>query len=124
MERPALASAFLLEGTGPVPMIEGSTPASAPETMVASGVMPSSWAFFSLMTTRAAAPSLMAEELPAVTMPSGLKAGRSFASVSTVDPSRGPSSVSKTISFLRCLTVTGTISSLKAPSAMALQVWF
>ena len=49
---------------GPTPMMEGSTPPNAPATQVAMGVMPSSLALSSLMMTRAAAPSLMAEELP------------------------------------------------------------
>ena len=36
-----------------------------------------------------------------------------------VVPARGPSSVSTTVSPLRVLTVTGTISSAKRPAAMA-----
>ncbi len=37
-----------------------------------------------LVTTTAAPPSEICEALPAVTVPSGVKAGRSFASASTV----------------------------------------
>ena len=44
-----------------------------------------------LVTTTAAPPSEICEALPAVTVPSGVKAGRSFASASTV-VSRIPSS--------------------------------
>ena len=63
---------------------------------VARGFTPSSLAFSSLITTRAAAPSLIAEELPAVTMPSLVKAGFRVPSFST-GVRRGPSSVSNTV---------------------------
>ena len=49
-------------------------------------------AFSSDITSTAAAPSLSGQALPAVTVPSGLKAGLSSASFSTVVPGRGPSS--------------------------------
>ena len=51
-------------------------------------------AFASDMTSKAAAPSLIPEELPAVTVPVLLKAGRSLASYSAVVPNLGYSSVS------------------------------
>ena len=101
-------------------MISGSTPPSAPATHVAIGVTPSSFAFSSLITTIAAAPSLMPEALPAVTSPSflpeqHLKPARD----SAVVPARGPSSfLNSTICFLT-FTGTGTISSSNLPSAMA-----
>ena len=60
--------------------------------MRARGLRPRSRAFSSDMTSTAAAPSLSGHELPAVTLPPGLNAGLSFASVSTVVPARGPSS--------------------------------
>ena len=65
-------------------MIEGSTPASARETSLRRGFRPSSFAFEAVITTTAAAPSLMPLALPAVTMPSGLNAGLSFPSASIV----------------------------------------
>ena len=49
-------------------------------------------AFSSLMISTAEAPSVICDELPAVTLPSGLNAGLSLASVSTVVPGRMPSS--------------------------------
>ncbi|MNH41044.1 hypothetical protein D3C72_1900880 [compost metagenome] len=58
--------------------------------------------------------------MPAVTLPSFLKAGFSLARDSAVVPARGPSSVSKaTGSPLRCGIRIGVISSLKRPASMA-----
>ena len=119
MLMPVLARTFFVEATGPTPMIFGSTPPSAPATKLAIGVTPSSFAFSSLITTIAAAPSLIPEAFAAVTIPSGLNAGRNFAMPSAVVPGRGPSSVSTTTVFFFCFTSTGTISSLNLPSAVA-----
>ena len=52
------------------------------ETTRASGVMPSSAAFVSDMTTSAAAPSLSGQQLPAVTRPSGRNTGLSWLTAS------------------------------------------
>ena len=52
--------------------------------------MPSSAAFVSLMMMTAAAPSLSAQQLPAVTVPSGRNDGLSDATFSSVVPGRGP----------------------------------
>ena len=117
--RPVLSNSFLVEKAGPMPMMEGSTPAVAPATHLAIGLMPSSLALSALMTTIAAAPSLIPEAFAAVTVPPSLKAGRSLAMPSAVTPSRGNSSVSKrTVSFLT-LMGTGTISSLNLPALRA-----
>ena len=110
-------------------MIEGSTPPSAPATHVAIGVTPSSLAFSSDITITAAAPSLIPEAFPAVTILPGspsfvLNAGRSFARPSIVELARGPSSVSNTIVCFFCLTSTGTISSLNAPDSIAAHAFF
>ena len=114
--RPVLAITFLVEATGPIPMIEGSTPPSAPATHVAIGLTPSSLAFSSLITTIAAAPSLIPEALPAVTNPLGLIV-LSLERVSTVVPGLGPSSfLNSTISFF-FFTITGTISASNAPDS-------
>ena len=121
--RPAFSIAFLVAGTGPTPMIDGSTPPKAPDTQVAMGLTPSSFAFSSLITTTAAAPSLMPEAFPAVTIPSFLNAGRSLAMLSAVVPGRGPSSVSNTTVVFFCFTSTGTISSLKRPLSIAAQAF-
>ena len=58
-------------------MYSGSLAAVAEATMRARGFRPSSSAFVSDMTSTAAAPSFSGHELPAVTLPSSLKAGSS-----------------------------------------------
>jgi len=73
----------------------GATPLVAWATMRAMGFAPSCWALAALVTTRAAAPSLVLGAFPAVTVPSFLKAGFSLRNVSALVSSRGPSSVSK-----------------------------
>ena len=108
-----------------MPMIAGSTPTVAHDAMRASGLMPRDSASSALITTRAAAPSLMPEALPAVTVPSLVKAGRSFCIASSEAPKRGYSSVSITLSpDLPPGTVTGTISSLKRPDLTACSALF
>ncbi len=82
MVQPALASALREAGIGPVPMMAGSTPAVAQEAMRAIGVRPRFAASAAVISTTAAAPSLMPDALPAVTVPSLLKAARSLASAS------------------------------------------
>ena len=89
---PDLSSALRTAGTGPIPMMAGSTPATPRVCQRSRGVRPSSAAFSADMMTTAAAPSLMLEALPAVTEPSRLKTGRNCASRSMVVSSRGPSS--------------------------------
>src|SRR5690606_41588970 len=59
----------------PMPMISGSTPATAKERNTARGVNPSSWALSADMTTTHAAPSLVWDELPAVTVRSEERGG-------------------------------------------------
>ena len=76
------------------------------------------------MSTTAAAPSLMPDALAAVIEPSLSKAGRSLATLSSVTPARGYSSWSTTMSPLRLLIVTGTISSLKRPAFCAASALF
>src|SRR5438105_305404 len=112
----ARSSTLSVAGIGPVSIITGSTPARAKVWNRARGLKPSSAAFSSLMISRAAAPSLIWEELPAVTFPSGLKAGFSVASFSTLESGRTPSSRSKTPPSA---PVTGRISFSKRPSSMA-----
>ena len=99
-------------------MISGAHPARAPATNVAIGLTPSSFAFSSLITTIAAAPSLIPEALPAVTSPPSLPEQHfNLESDSAVVPGRGPSSFAIiTVSFF-ILTGTGTISSSNAPDS-------
>ena len=61
---PARASALRDAGTGPTPMIAGSTPATPVATIRASGFSPSSRARSASTTSVAAAPSLMPEAFP------------------------------------------------------------
>ena len=68
------------------------------------------------MISAAAAPSLSGHELPAVTVPSSLKAGFSDPSFSSVESARGPSSLLTTVPSA---SVTGTISRSKTPLACA-----
>ena len=75
-------------------MNRGSAAASEKSTNRARGVSPSALAFSSLMIRIAAEPSVICDELPAVTRPpssSGLNDGLSLASDSSV-VSRSPSS--------------------------------
>ena len=75
---PARARALWIAGTGPIPISEGSTPASAIDRIRAIGVSPRSRAFSSDMINRPADPTLIGELLPAVTEPpDGLKTGGS-----------------------------------------------
>ena len=88
--------------------------------MRASGVRPSAEAREALISTTAAAPSLMPEALPAVTLPVLSKAGRKPASPSADDFWLTNSSVAKISgSPLRCGMLTPTISSLKRPACCA-----
>src|SRR5262249_1840123 len=122
--QPAFFSALREAGIGPEPMTLGSTPAVAQEAMRASGFKPRFLASFAVISTTAAAPSLMPDALPAVTVPSLSKAGLSFAASSTLAPSRIYSSSETTVSPLRVLTVTGTISSLNLPAFLAASALF
>src|SRR5262245_56681390 len=96
IDQPAFLSAAREAGIGPVPMIAGSTPACAQDTMRASGVLPRLAASLAVISTTAAAPSLMPEALAAVTEPSLAKAGRSLAIDYIVTADFGYSSVSAT----------------------------
>ena len=97
-----------------MPMIRGSTAARPYPTSLPSGVRP--WLFTndSEASTTAAAASLMPDALPAVTVPSLLKAGRSLAMSSRLTSARMCSSVSTmvTLPFLPGIS-TGRICSLK-----------
>lgn len=64
--------------------------------MRAIGVKPNSLALEAFITMTAAAPSLIPEALPAVTLPSFLKAGFNLPKDAAVVPARGNSSVLNT----------------------------
>ena len=65
MFQPAFFNAAREAGMGPVPMIAGSTPACAQETIRAMGFLPRLAASLAFISTTAAAPSLIPEALPA-----------------------------------------------------------
>ena len=90
--------------------------------MRASGVRPSDFAYSSSSTTTAAAPSLRGQELPAVTLPSSLKAGLSVASTSRVVSGLIPSSW---LTSLPSGVATVMISRSKMPVSRALvaRIW-
>ncbi len=103
-----------------MPMIAGSTPSTRYPRRRAIGRTPSRSAAFPPSTTTAAAPSVIPLLLPAVTVPSDLKTGRSFASASTVTPSRGCSSASTVVAPFLPATSIGAISVRNRPSPRAL----
>ena len=78
--------------------------------MRAIGFQPLSLAFFSEATTSAAAPSLIFEELAAVTDPSFWNAGRSVAIFSSGAAKGSSSDSTRTASPFFCGMVTGAIS--------------
>ena len=82
----------------------------------ARGVRPSRLAFSDVVSRRAAAPSLIWDELPAWMTPSGLNAGLSVANFSIVVPRRTPSSVSNTSPSGKA---NGAISFVNRPSSIA-----
>ena len=73
-------------------MIDGSTPLVPKLSRIAIGLTPKAFAFSSVITNIAAAPSLIPDALPAVTEPSFLNAGRNLPNLSAVVPWRIPSS--------------------------------
>ena len=110
-------SACFEASMGPNPMNSGSSAESPVETTRAIGLMPSSLARRSDITTTAAAPSLSGHALPAVTVPFSRNAGWSVARTSIVVPGRGPSSLVK---GWPSGSGTGMISRSKNPSSRAL----
>src|ERR1035437_5849756 len=114
---PARCRACRLASMGPSPMYSGFSEHSPVLTMRASGVMPSSLARVSLMTTTAAAPSLSGQAFPAVTVPSSRNTGARLASFSRVVSRRGPSSL--VISPAPSGSGTGMISRSKKPLSWA-----
>src|SRR6476660_2522250 len=94
MLHPVRSRTLRTAGTGPIPIIIGSTPVDTYPTMRASGGVPISLALRAVVTTSAAAPSLMPDAFPAVTVPSFLlNAALSAASFSTVVPALGREAV-------------------------------
>ena len=113
---PVRVSNFVIAGIGPIPMTDGSTPATEVATIRASGFRPSARARPASMMSSAAAPSLMPDAFPAVTLPPSVNAGRNFARLAASVSGRGCSSLStSSASPFRCAMRTGTISSACTP---------
>ena len=109
-----------MAGTGPIPMIAGSTPATAVDTIRASGRRPSARARSASTSSTADAPSLIPDAFPAVTVPPSRNAGRSRASASAVVSARGCSSRATTTgSPFFWGTSTGTICQSNRPASIA-----
>ena len=123
--QPAFSSAFLEAGIGPVPMIEGSTPACAQETMRASGVMPALLGFRQRHQHHGGGAVV---DAAGVGRRSRCRPCRRRAAAwrcsSSVTPSLMYSSSATTVSPLRVLMVTGTISSLNLPAFLAASALF
>ena len=85
---------FRVAGIGPVSIITGSTPTVVWSTIRRAASAPSSWPSRRDISSTAAAPSEICDELPAVTLPSSLKAGFSAESASRLVSGRIPWSVS------------------------------
>ena len=112
--RPVRSSSRRTAGTGPMPMIRGSTPACAYPISLSTGVRPLLLTNDSDASTTAAAASLTPEALPAVTVPSLANAGRSLAMSSSLTSARTCSSVSTTVTLPLLPGIsTGRICSLK-----------
>ena len=103
-----------------MPMVAGSSPLVPNAAIRARGFKPRAAAFLAVITTTAAAPSLIPDALPAVTEPALSNAGRKPASASAVVFLLMNSSVLKIIgSPLRWGIETDTISSLNLPASCA-----
>ena len=119
----ALSSTSRVAGMTAVSMICGSLAATANVWKRARGRNPSAAARSSLMTSTAAAPSEICDDVPAVTAPSSENAGRSDASLSRLVSRRTPSSLASLppvpsgASSVR--TGSGRISLAKRPSSVA-----
>jgi hypothetical protein len=89
----ARASGFLVDSMGPSPMTPGEQPETAKLTIRARGVRPRRTRELSPRTRTAAAPSVIGDDVPAVTVPPALKAGFSSASFSKDVAHTHPSSL-------------------------------
>ena len=105
------AAVSCVAGTGPMPMIRGGTPATAmPSTRAFGSELVSASGPASEASSSAAAPSLMPDALPAVTVPSG-NSGLNVARASRARYPAGARPCRRSAgSFLRCGTLTGVIS--------------
>mmetsp|Transcript_6863 Transcript_6863/g.17754 ORF Transcript_6863/g.17754 Transcript_6863/m.17754 type:complete len:205 (+) Transcript_6863:624-1238(+) len=121
---PVCRRSFSTASAGVVGNFTGSCSASANPTTRASGLRPSAWHLVALISTTAAAPSLIELAFAAVIvpLPERSKAGLRALSLSMLKlPPFLSGSSSETVTTSRLtLTLTGTISSLKWPPWCAL----
>src|SRR4051812_15734797 len=117
---PTLSSAFFAAADGVFARYGKSSATCAWAMISPRTVLPFFSAHSLEASTSAPPPSLTPGELPAVCEPWSPESGLSFDSVSSDVSRRGASSISTTVSPLRPLTVTGTISSGRRPSSVAL----
>ena len=106
--------------TGATVNHSGSREKVAWATSVATGVRPRLRASLWRISTSAAAPSEIDDEVAAVTVPSFTKAGRRLG-IFDGSTLKGLSSRSTTTSPLRPGMVTGTVSQAKLPSSLAVR---
>src|SRR5690625_7632602 len=90
---PAIFNAFGTASTGPTPIISGSTPATAKDRNLTSGVNPSASAFSRSITKTDDAQSLISEEFSAVTVHLVLHAVRTYQISYIVGTERTPTFV-------------------------------
>mmetsp|Transcript_13444 Transcript_13444/g.34294 ORF Transcript_13444/g.34294 Transcript_13444/m.34294 type:complete len:202 (+) Transcript_13444:281-886(+) len=120
MSTPARARATGVAAAGATVNSTGGSSASPNPFTSASGTLPSSAALLALISTNAAAPSLIDDALTAVIVPVFEKAGFSVATL-LGSSLRGSSSCATTVSGLprAPLMVMGSISSLNMPASSA-----
>jgi hypothetical protein len=116
--QPAFFSALSMAPAGAVANHSGACACTACETMRATGVTPRCLAVDSRISTSAAAPSEIDDEVAAVMVPSFLNAGLSDGILSSL-ALKGCSSRSILVSPLADATLTGAISQAKLPSSLA-----
>ena len=115
---PVFANNFRMAPTGAVGNSAGASAYVAWPTMRASGLNPSFSADAARISTRAAAPSEIDDELAGVTVPSLRNAGLKVGIFSRLT-ANGPSSLSSTTSPCLPATLTGATSQSRLPSLLA-----
>ena len=118
-DNPALSSASLEAGAGPIPITCGSTPTKPHEMIRPKGSIPFASAHSALARIAVAEPSPMPLALPAVTKPSSLKYGLRAERPSTVVSGRMCSSALYVVSPFLVLSPTPVTSMSKRPSSHA-----
>jgi len=120
IEKPDFLSTFGTAYIGPSPIISGLHPAAEKLTNLAIGLTPKAWAFSADINTTKEAPSLVCEEVAAVTLPSSAKQGLKVDSFSIAVPGLIPSSSVTSLSCPSCpFTFTGMMDFARSPLCCA-----